>query len=90
MKCESALLAREDGFGSVTCCGCGCGLVHVQLGVTTLTLTDEQYQRFVAMLVDSAASYENRRHANGSYELDEGNWADTEGTDADYSNPFRN
>ena len=88
MQCESALLAREDGFGSVT--RCGHGLVHVQLGVTTLTLTDGQYQRFVAMLVDSAASYEMRRHANGACELDEGKGADTEGTDADYSNPFRN
>ena len=88
MHCESALLAHEDGLSSVT--RCGHGLVHVQLGVTTLTLTDEQYQRFVAMLIDSAASYETRRHANGSCQLDEVSGAGTEGTDADYSNPFRN
>ena len=88
MRCESALLAREDGFGSVT--RCGHGLVHVQLGVTALTLTDEQYQRFVAMLVDSAATHETRHHANGSCQLDDINGGGTEPTDADYSNPFQN
>ena len=88
MQCESALLAREDGFGPVT--RCGHGLVHVQIGVTTLTLADAQYQRFVAMLVDSATSCESRRLANGSRLLDEVNRVGTEGTDADYSNPFRN
>ena len=88
MQCESALLAREDGFGSVT--RCGHGLVHVQLGVTTLTLTDEQYQRFVAMLADSAARYELWRHTEELSRLDEGHAASTEGTDADCSSPLPN
>ena len=88
MECESALLAREEGFGSVT--RCGHGLVHVQLGVTTLTLTDEQYQRFVAMLADSAANYELGCHTNGSCQLDGVEGASTQGTDADDSDSFRN
>jgi len=57
MKHESAVLARHDGFGSVT--RCSHGRVHVRLGVTTMTLTDEEYVRFVAMLNDSAAKYES-------------------------------
>lgn len=56
MNAESGLLARYDGSGSVTCCQHG--FVHVQLGLTTLTLTHAQYQRFVAMLADSAASFD--------------------------------
>ena len=59
MRSASGLLARYDGFGSVVCCSHG--LVHVQLGATTLTLTEAQYERFVAMLADSAANYEIQR-----------------------------
>lgn len=88
MQCESALLAREDGFGSVT--RCGHGLVHVQLGATKLTLTDDHYQRFVAMLADSDASYEMWRHSDQRSRLDEASAAGTEGTDADYTNPLPN
>ena len=58
MNTESGLLARYEGFGSVVCCPHG--FVHVQLGLTTLTLTEAQYQRFVAMLTDSAANFELR------------------------------
>lgn len=61
MRCESALLAHYDGFGSVT--RCGHGFVHVQLGLTTLTLSEAQYQRFVALLADSAANFEMQRHS---------------------------
>lgn len=62
MYCEPALLARDNGFGSVTrCCH---GLVHVQVGVTTLTLSETQYQRFVALLTDSAANFEMHLHAS--------------------------
>ena len=53
---EPAVLARYEEFGSVTCCAHGC--VHVQLGHTVMVLTEEQYLRFVAMLADSAASFE--------------------------------
>lgn len=86
MHCESALLAREDGLGSVT--RCGHGVVHVQLGLTTLTLTDGQCQRFVAMVTDSAASYEMWRHTDQLSRLDEGNGASREESDADRSSPL--
>lgn len=59
MHCESALLARYDGFGSVA--RCGHGFVHVQVGLTTLTFSEAQYQRFVALLTDSAANFESER-----------------------------
>lgn len=59
MHCESALLARYDGFGSVV--RCGHGFVHVQVGLTTLTFSEGQYQRFVALLTDSAANFESER-----------------------------
>lgn len=59
MRVEPSVLARYDGFGSVARCAHGC--VHVQLGGTTLTLTEFQYQRLVAMLVDSAAAFEQQR-----------------------------
>ena len=58
MSAEPGLLARYEGFGSVACCPHG--FVHIQLGLTTLTLTEAQYQRFVAMLADSAANFELR------------------------------
>ena len=58
MNAETGLLARYEGFGSVACCPHR--FVHVQLGLTTLTLTEAQYQRFVAMLADSAANFELR------------------------------
>lgn len=61
MRCESALLAHYDGFGSVA--RCGHGFVHVQLGLTTLTLSEAQYQRFFALLADSAANFEMQRHS---------------------------
>lgn len=59
MHCESALLARYEGFGSVV--RCGHGFVHVQVGLTTLTFPEAQYQRFVALLTDSAANFESER-----------------------------
>ena len=59
MHAEPSVLARYEGFGSVARCRRGC--VHVQLGGTTLTLTEFQYQRLVAMLVDSAAAFERQR-----------------------------
>ena len=59
MNREAGLLARHEGIGAVVCCARGC--VHVQFGATTLTLTEEQYVQFVAMLADSAANYEMYR-----------------------------
>lgn len=61
MPCKPALLARYEGFGSVT--RCGHGFVHVQVGLTTLTFSEAQYQRFVALLTDSAANFERERLA---------------------------
>lgn len=57
MMNESVALARYEGLGSVTRCAHGC--IHVQLGFTTMTLTEEQYVRLVAMLNDSAAHFAN-------------------------------
>lgn len=59
MSFGSGILARYEGFGSVV--HCSHGLVHVQLGMTTLTFTEAQYHRFVAMLADSAATFEMKR-----------------------------
>lgn len=61
MHCEPDLLARYEGFGSVA--RCGHGFVHIQLGIATLTLSEAQYQRFVALLTDSAANFELQRHS---------------------------
>jgi len=47
MQLKPVVLARYDCFGSVTRCLHGC--IHVQLGVTSLTLTEEQYLRFAAI-----------------------------------------
>ena len=62
MSSASGVLARYEGFGSVV--SCSHGLVHVQLGLTTLTFTESQYHRFVAMLADSATNFEMRRRAS--------------------------
>ena len=76
-----------------------CPLVSLTDGTVFLTgmvraapggATDEQYQRFVAMLADSAASYELWRHTEGLSRLDERHAASTEGTDADCSSPLPN
>lgn len=56
---EPTLLARYDGFGSVV--RCGHGFVHVQVGLATLAFSEAQYQRFVALLSDSAANFESER-----------------------------
>lgn len=61
MHLEPSMLARQPGFGSVAVCRHG--LVHIQLGLTTLTLTEAQYLRFVAMLTDSAATFEMERQS---------------------------
>lgn len=61
MHLQPSVLAREPGFGSVAVCRHR--LVHVQLGLTTLTLTEAQYLRFVAMVTDSAATFEMERQA---------------------------
>lgn len=82
MNCESGLLTRYEGFGAVLCCPRGC--VHVQLGATTLTLTEAQYLRFVAMLADSAANFEFYRQSSlraGSGAIGS---AGTDRTESDY------
>ena len=56
MHRSSGLLAQYDGFGAVMRCNHGC--VHIQYGATTLTLSEAQYLRFVALLAESAANYE--------------------------------
>ena len=69
MKSESALLAHHPDFGSVYRCSHGC--YHVQVGAATIAMSDEQFQRFVAMLNDSAATYESLRyHPAGPGEAD--------------------
>ncbi len=68
MHSESGVLARQPGFGSVALCGHG--FVHVQLGLTTLTLTEAQYLRFVAMVNDSAATFETERQTRLESPLD--------------------
>ena len=56
MPLGSQILARYENFGSITRCSHGCG--HVQLGQLSISLTAAQYVRFVAMVTDSAASFE--------------------------------
>ena len=63
MPHESTMFARRQRFGSVY--RCLQGSVHVQLGVTTIALSDEQYLRFVAPANDSAANFELFRQAGG-------------------------
>ncbi|MDE0126756.1 MAG: hypothetical protein OXN97_19495 [Bryobacterales bacterium] len=82
MHCDTALLARYDGFGSVT--RCGHGFVHVQLGQTTLTFSEAQYQRFVAMLADSAANFEMQRLAREGLGAETYDHTESEGQDAEY------
>ena len=53
---DPATLARYEGFGSLTRCAHGC--VHLSLGFTRLTLSKEQYLRFVALVSESAANLE--------------------------------
>lgn len=67
MQGKPVVLSHYDGFGSVTRCLHGC--IHVQLGGTSLTLTEEQYLRFAAMLNDSAANFELFRHAQSEIDL---------------------
>lgn len=69
MQHKPVVLARYKGFGSVSRCLHGC--IHVQLGMTTFTLSDGQYQHFVAMLNDSAANFEFFRHAQSETEHSE-------------------
>ena len=83
MHSEPSVLARQPGFGSVA--ACGHGFVHVQLGLTTLTLTEAQYLRFVAMVNDSAASFELERQARQERPSDPTRGAKRKGADADFS-----
>lgn len=63
-----AVLAQSEGFGSVVLCAHQ--LVHVQVGFTTMTLTQTQYSRLVALLSDSAANLEFFRHQQAGGEDD--------------------
>ena len=69
MPHEPAPLVQYEGFGSVTLCTHHC--IHVQLGFTTMTLTEAQYFRLVAMLSESAANFEFFRHRQAGGERDE-------------------
>ncbi len=82
MHCELALLARHNGLGSVA--RCSHGSIHVQLGLTTLTLSETQYLQFVALLCDSAAAFEVQRDSNARDGSDGGDRSDNEITDTDY------
>ncbi len=82
MHCKSALLAQYDGFGSVA--RCSHGFVHVQLGLTTLTLSEAQYQRFVALLADSAANFEMERHSGTELGSETYDQPGSENGDAEY------
>lgn len=77
MNGEAALLARDDGFGAVALCSHGC--VHVQIGSITLTLTESQYQRLVAMLTDSAADFEMKRVGRTQARDEDSNLSASEG-----------
>ena len=88
MSCEPALLARYDGFGSVA--RCGHGFVHVQLGLTTLTLSEAQYQRFVALLADSAANFEMQRHPGTELDSETYDRPGSESGDAEYPDMLAN
>ena len=83
MHCEPSVLSRQPGFGSVAVCGHG--LVHVQLGLTTLTLSEAQYLRFVAMVNDSAASFEMERQISLEGPSDRASVTKRKSPDADFS-----
>lgn len=59
MPPPATVLARADELGCVTQCPHGC--IHIQVGHASWSFTQEQYMRFVALLSDSAAAYEERR-----------------------------
>ncbi len=56
MQREVLTLASAGRFGSVTQCDHGC--IHLQLGQVSITLTEPQYMRLVALVADSAANFE--------------------------------
>jgi len=59
MESETKVLARTPSLGHVIQCPHGC--IHIQVGHSSWSFTEEQYVRFVAMLTDSAAAFEARR-----------------------------
>lgn len=67
---QPAVLAQSEGFGSVALCAHQ--LVHVQVGFTTMTLTETQYSKLVALLSDSASNLEFFRHRQSGEEHDTG------------------
>ena len=81
MQHELAVFACDDDFGSVACCSHGC--IHVQVGATTITLSKEQYLRFVVMIADSAANYEQFRLNQAEPDPEENDYAPSEDSGAD-------
>ena len=63
-----AVLAQSEGFGSVFLCASQ--MFHVQVGFTSMTLTETQYSKLVALLSDSAANFEFFRHGQAGKEHD--------------------
>lgn len=61
MESNGICLAARSGFGQVYDCG-SCGNIHVQVGPVSLTLEPGAYMQLVALLNDSAASFETRLH----------------------------
>ena len=60
MSSEPCVLAQADRFGPVV--SGSHRFLHVQYGPATLARTESQCHRFVALLADSAANSELRRH----------------------------
>ena len=59
MEPQANILARNPAVGYVTQCPHGC--IHIQVGHSSWSFTEEQYVSFVGLLNDSAAAFELRR-----------------------------
>ena len=62
-----AVLARSQSVGAVSRCVHGC--IHVRLGAVTVTLSEEQYFAFVAMINESAANFELFRQTGEEFDF---------------------
>lgn len=60
------LFAHRDGFDSIYRCSQSC--LHVQVGMTTFTLSDQQHLELVALVTDSATRYEPLRTSHSEVE----------------------
>lgn len=67
MDNRMAVLARSQSAGAVSRCAHGC--IHVRLGAVTVTLSEEQYLAFVAMIHESAANFELFRQTGQEFDF---------------------